>query len=116
MIRFLIPVALALAAATGAARADDLYYIEGYRANCPMEAGGEGIISVGAGRFSITESQYERVTGRQGLADGWQRATWACMAEGEECGREQVDLRITEARIDIRFGGGRSFSGTRCPG
>ncbi|MFC0341544.1 hypothetical protein [Paracoccus niistensis] len=116
MSRLLVPAALALAVTTVAAQADDLYYIDGYRMNCPMEAGGEGIISVGPGRFSITESHYERVTERLGLAGGWQRATWACMAEGEECGREQIDLRITDARIEIRFAGDRSFMGARCPG
>ena len=116
MSRFLIPAALALAVTTVAAQADDLYHIDGYRMNCPMEAGSEGIISVGPGRFSITESHYERVTERQELAGGWQRATWACMAEGEECGREKIDLRITDDQIEIRLAGNRSFTGVRCPG
>lgn len=116
MPRSLIAAMLAVAAMSAEAQADDLYFIEGYRNNCPLKAGAEGIMAVGPGRFSITESHYERLTERTALAGGWQRATWACMAEGEECGREQIDLRITDFRIDVRFAGGQSFTGTRCPG
>ena len=115
MIRFLVPTILTFAAMTAAAQADDLYYIDGYRNNCRLEVGGEGIIAVAPGRLSITESHYERLTDRQAVAGGWQRATWACMAEGEDCGREQIDLRITEARIDVRFDDGKGFTGARCP-
>ena len=82
MIRFLVPTILTFAAMTAAAQADDLYYIDGYRNNCRLAVGGEGIIAIAPGRLSITESHYERLTDRQAVAGGWQRATWALHGRG----------------------------------
>ena len=83
--------------------------------NCRFGPGGEGIVSVGPGTLSLTETHYERVSERKPLADGWYRATWACMSEGTECGRSVIDLRITPRRIDVRLDG-TTLSAQRCPG
>ena len=97
------------------ALADDVYHMDGARTNCRFGPGGEGIVSVGPGTLSLTETHYERVSERKPLADGWYRATWACMSEGTECGRSVIDLRITPRRIDVRLDG-TTLSAQRCPG
>ena len=95
--------------------AGDTYYIDGYRQSCRVGQGGEGIIAVGNGWISLTESYYERQGKRQALPGGWQRAQWACMAEGMECGRERLDIRLDAGRVDVRNAAGRTFTGLRCP-
>lgn len=103
---------LVLGAVSTADAAD--YYIDGERPNCALGSGAPGIISVGPGLLGLTETSYERVGPRQQLGGGWTRATFVCMAEGEPCGEERIELRITDAQIDLRRGG-ETFSGRRCP-
>lgn len=103
----------ALLAFAGAAQANT-YHVDGSRQMCPY-GGGEGIITIGPGTLSITETHYERRGARQTLPGGWQRATWECQSEGMSCGRETIDLRFDDKRIDLRFADGRTMSGLRCP-
>ena len=113
--RLFTPACLALTLAfAGVAQAGDSYYIDGYRMNCPLGDGAEGIMTIGPGWLNGTETHYERISARKTLPGGWQRATWTCMAEGVECGRKRLDLHITPAELVVRDEDG-VHTARRCP-
>lgn len=114
--RFAAALILTVAGTSPALAAEDrLYAMDGYAQNCALGSGAEGIIAVGAGRFSLTETRYERRSQLRAAADGWSSATYAIMSEGEPVSEETIRLRIDPQRAEIVDGAGRSFAGARCP-
>lgn len=90
------------------------YYIDGYQQNCLIGPGGEGIISIGNGRFTVTEGTFERQSRLVSLGDGWSQADYAAMYEGEPGEAESIKLRITDAAVEIRHANGNHYTGRRC--
>lgn len=90
------------------------YYIDGYQENCPIGPGGVGIISIGNGRFVVTDGVFERQSKLVSLGDGWSQADYAVMYEGEPGETESIKLRITDADIEIRHARGERYTGRRC--
>lgn len=107
----LIGALIALLAAHAAIA--NTYFLQGHADQCRYGVGGMGIIAIGAGTLSVTESHFERVSQRQPLAGGWQRAQWACMAEGMECGRHIIEMKFDDDQIALRVGD-QLLTGTRC--
>ena len=112
-VRSILALAAALIGAT-AASAQDLYHVAGHADACPLGVGGLGIIAVGPGKVSITETHYERAGPRKTGADGWQTARWHCMSEGEPCGDVDLSRRITPRAIAVKGPDGL-IEGRRCP-
>ena len=108
-------IALSCLAASVAQAQGRHYAMPGYEGNCPLQTGGEGIIAIGAGTFSLTETHYERQSPLDAVPDGWSSATYAIMSEGEEYGTQKVRLRVTDQQVDIALDDGRTVSGARCP-
>ncbi|WP_405401541.1 hypothetical protein [Paracoccus sp. Ld10] len=107
-------IALTCLAASGAHAQGRHYAMSGYERNCPLQTGGEGIIAIGAGTFSLTETHYDRQSPLNTLPDGWSSATYAIMSEGESYGAETVRLRVTDRQVEIVLQDGRTVSGARC--
>lgn len=100
---------LAALCLAGAASAGDLYSIGG---NC--SPGEEGVIEIGNGRFSATETQFERAGAKRDAGDGFFEAEYDLMVEGEPYGQETVRMRVTDAAVDVVYADGRSFTAKRC--
>lgn len=90
------------------------YAIDGYADNCRFGLGGEGIISVGNGTFTITETRFTRQSELTMLGDGWVEAIYATMSEGEMGDPERVRVRATDSSVEIQTAGGERFAGARC--
>lgn len=115
MIRLVLTAAMAAALmGARAASAADVYHVDGEAGACALGVGAPGIIAVGPGSLSVSETQYERVGQRKAGSDGWQTALWRCMSEGEPCGDVKLALRITPAMIAIKTPDG-VIEGRRCP-
>lgn len=115
MIRLVLTAAMAAALmGATAASAADVYHVDGEAGACALGVGTPGIIAVGPGSLSVSETQYERVGQRKTGAGGWQTALWRCDAEGEPCGDVELSLRITPATIAIKTPDGL-IEGRRCP-
>ncbi|MCZ0961095.1 hypothetical protein [Paracoccus benzoatiresistens] len=94
----LAAVALAILAAPASAQ---LYSLDA--ANCAIGPGGEGVLRIGSGEFSLTDTDYSRVGGKRDLGNGWFQAVYAMRAEGVEAGREAIAMQITDEAVTLRF-------------
>lgn len=79
-------------------------------------SGEEGVIVVGAGYFSTTDSTYERVGHKTDLGNGFFSARYALTAEGESYGEETVRMRLSADKAEIVFEDGHGLVGKRCGG
>lgn len=105
----LLLATLAALALPVVAHADDIYVLPDQQCS-----GGDGLVSIGAGTFSIHESRYDRVSERRPVGDGFFEAEYDQSAEGESYGVGTVRLRITPDRVDGVLTDGRTFTATRC--
>ncbi len=105
---------IGLLAASQASAQGRTYAIDGYDMNCATGSGGEGIISVGSGTFTITETQYDRQSGLTELGDGWVEADYATMEEGTPGESQRIRIRATDDTVEIKRGDGQEFVGARC--
>lgn len=92
--------------------AGDVYSI--FPENCVLGNGGEGVVVIGNGEFSLTETSYSRVSEKRRHGDGTFSAVYEVFSEGESYGTETVRLGISDDRVVIRLSDGRSFSAQRC--
>lgn len=116
MKKMIIAVAtfVALTTATQALAQGRIYAIDGYGMNCALGNGAEGIIAVGNGTFSLTETRYDRQSSLTALDDGWMEADYAAMEEGMPGEPQRIRIRAVDDSVDIRLGNGQEFSGARC--
>ena len=91
---------LILAGASASAQEMTEYHIEGYEQNCSSPP--EGIVHLGNGHFSITETGYDRIAPKKEMGDGWFEARYSVNAEGEEMGEETVQMKISGNTVRIR--------------
>lgn len=105
---------VALTTATQALAQGRIYAIDGYGMNCALGNGAEGIIAVGNGTFSMTETRYDCQSSLTALEDGWMEADYAAMEEGMPGEPQRIRIRAMDDSVDIRLADGRGFSGARC--
>lgn len=101
MRKIMLSAAAILVLGTTSAMAD-LYAIEGFAANCSQGNGAEGIVEIGSGEFSKTETTYTRVTSKKPMPDGFTMATYDMWAEGEPYGRVNIALKFQGDTVIIR--------------
>lgn len=107
----LITAGLLLAIA-GPAAAEALY--ASVRSACIIGPGGEGVMNVGSGRFSLGETNFMRQGDRKQLADGWTEASYAPLYEGEPGEPVTLRLRISDDVAEVIDTDGNSYRGERC--
>ncbi len=82
-----------------AASADTLYSTD--PSSCVYGAGGQGNLNIGSGQFSFGENMFSRVSERVSTGNGFYRATYEQIMEGEPVGQVVMSLRITDSQVDV---------------
>ncbi|WP_394155771.1 hypothetical protein [Loktanella salsilacus] len=94
-----------------AASADDLYSTD--PSSCVYGSGGQGNVSIGNGRFTFGENVFSRVSERVATGNGFYRATYEQIMEGEPVGQVVMSLRITDSQFDV-ISGDNTVTARRC--
>lgn len=105
--------AAVLAMGASMAVAED-YALAGSEMNCPIGNGGEGIVSIGSGAFSIFDTSYQRVSPQRTGKNGFKVARYEASAEGEPLGVMTVGLKFSGDKVIVAVQGEPPLTATRC--